>query len=227
MTPVAVLNRRAELAETQRRALLAATEAGAEMARLDADAGIYDAACRLAGDVPRLQREADDLTREVRRLDALAATACDEARDALAARDEAEAALRSVWGVVAPGAEGFPRVERGDDEVADAATIAAAVERRVAAARSLLAALDALPGATQITDVGPALADDLRALLAAWDAAHVAAIEWTGGLVCAYGACRDPVSDECERHGTHYCAAHGPEHQRCYGCVLVPLSGEP
>ena len=43
MTPVAVLNRRAELAETQRRALLAATEAGAEMARLDADAGIYDA----------------------------------------------------------------------------------------------------------------------------------------------------------------------------------------
>lgn len=71
------------------------------------------------------------------------------------------------------------------------------------------------------------VADDLRALLAAWDAAHVAAIEWTGGLVCAYGACRDPVSDECERHGTHYCAAHGPEHQRCYGCVLVPLSGEP
>lgn len=41
----------------------------------------------------------------------------------------------------------------------------------LAAARSLLHALDALPGATQITDVGPALADDLRALLAAWDAA--------------------------------------------------------
>lgn len=102
--------------------------------RVAVDRVLYDAACRLAGDVPRLQREADDLTREVRRLDALAATACDEARDALAARDEAEAALRSVWGVVAPGAEGFPRVERGDDEVADAATIAAAVERRVAAA---------------------------------------------------------------------------------------------
>ena len=43
VTAVAVLNRRAELAETQRRSLLAATEAGAEMARLDADAGIYDA----------------------------------------------------------------------------------------------------------------------------------------------------------------------------------------
>ena len=43
MTPAEVLRRRAELAEAQRRALLAATEAGAEMARLDADAGVYDA----------------------------------------------------------------------------------------------------------------------------------------------------------------------------------------
>jgi hypothetical protein len=43
MTPVAVLSRRAELAEAQRRALLAATEAGAEMLRLDEDAAIYDA----------------------------------------------------------------------------------------------------------------------------------------------------------------------------------------
>ena len=43
MTPVAVLSRRAELAEAQRRAVLAATEAGAEMARLDEDAAIYDA----------------------------------------------------------------------------------------------------------------------------------------------------------------------------------------
>jgi hypothetical protein len=43
VTPADVLNRRAKLAEAQRRALLAATEAGAEMARLDADAGIYDA----------------------------------------------------------------------------------------------------------------------------------------------------------------------------------------
>ncbi len=43
VTPAEVLNRRAELADAQRRSLLAATDAGAEMARLDADAGIYDA----------------------------------------------------------------------------------------------------------------------------------------------------------------------------------------
>lgn len=39
-------------------------------------------------------------------------------------------------------------------------------------ARSLLAALDAIPGATQFTTVGPELAADLRALLAMWDKAH-------------------------------------------------------
>lgn len=49
MTPAEVLNRRAGLAEVRRRALLAATEAGAEMARLDADAGIYDADALHAG----------------------------------------------------------------------------------------------------------------------------------------------------------------------------------
>jgi hypothetical protein len=96
---------------------------------------LHDAACRLASDVPRLQREVDDLTREVRGLDEAATIARDEARDDRAARDAAETALRNVWRVVAPDAEGFPRVAQGDDEVADAARIAAAVERRVAAAR--------------------------------------------------------------------------------------------
>jgi transcriptional regulator with XRE-family HTH domain len=152
---------------------------------------------------------------------------CEFGAEMRAARERKGLGLREFARAIGLSHATVSRAEKGDGVLG-----VASITRVAVALGADVGRWQALAGHLPADLVGALLAapdrwDDVRALLAAWDAAHVAAIEWTGGLVCAYGACRDPVSDECERHGTHYCAAHGPEHQRCYGCVLVPLSGEP
>lgn len=136
----------------------------------EVDARLMAAAPDLAASVEHYAAEVERLTRECRDLDEAAIIARDEARDDRAARDAAESALRYVWDVVAPGAEDFPRVAEGDDEVADAAKIGAAAERLAADSARLRAAVREVVSAEDDASRHASTVDRHLRYHAAWDA---------------------------------------------------------